>query len=220
MRDHLQRRRARGRLAGDSGVTLIELLISMTVFSIILAGVYSVLFTVQRQTADETARADSVGDARLSLQVIDRQVRSGNVLYSPAAESIPGLSAADQCTPSGTSAGSCMRVFTQANGTEKCVQWQVLTSSKILRTRSWSPTWVTDGLVSGWSVSARNVVNTATSPAFSLSGGNYGARLVDLTLKVKAPRARGNAVDVVSSLSGRNTAYGFDPGVCTPIPPG
>ena len=42
------------------GTTLVELLISMTIFSLALAMVYSVLITVQRQTKDQTSRADSV----------------------------------------------------------------------------------------------------------------------------------------------------------------
>lgn len=186
----------------DRGTTLVEILISMTIFSLALAMVYMVLITVQRQTKDQTSRADSVGNARLALAQIDRQVRSGNVLYNPASEVLP-LS---------------MRVYTQANGDQRCVQWQVYNGK--LRTRSWSPTWQTDGLVSQWGIVAHDVVNTAATPPFALQGGAtaYGSRLVDITLQVKSPTAGGRPVNVTSSLSGRNTAYGYDPGVCSPVP--
>jgi prepilin-type N-terminal cleavage/methylation domain-containing protein len=186
----------------DRGTTLVEILISMTIFSLALAMVYSVLITVQRQTKDQTSRADSVGNARLALQQIDRQVRSGNVLYNPATETLP-LS---------------MRVYTQANGDQRCVQWQVYDGT--LRSRSWSPTWTTDGQVSDWAVVAHDVVNTAASPPFALQGGStaYGSRLADITLLVKSPTDKGKPVNVTSSLSGRNTAYGYDPGVCSPSP--
>jgi prepilin-type N-terminal cleavage/methylation domain-containing protein len=192
----------RKRAHGDRGTTLVEVLISMTIFTLALAMVYSVLITVQRQTKDQTSRADSVGNARLALAQIDRQVRSGNVLYNPSSEALP-LS---------------MRVYTQANGDQRCVQWQVFGGK--LRTRSWSPTWQTDGEVSEWSVVAHDLVNTAVTPPFALQGGStaYGSRLVDVTLRVKSPTARGNAINVTSSLSGRNTAYGYDPGVCSPVP--
>ena len=40
----------------------------------------------------------------------------------------------------------------------------------------------------------------------------------DITLLVKSPTARGKPINVTSSLSGRNTAYGYDPGVCSPTP--
>lgn len=187
---------------GDSGTTLVELLISMTIFSLAIAMVYSVLITVQNQTKDQTSRADSVGNARLALAQIDRQVRSGNVLYNPATETLP-LS---------------MRIYTQANGDQRCVQWQV--SGGKLRYRSWSPTWTTDGQVSDWTIVARDVVNTTAAPPFALQGGStaYGSRLVDITLLVKSPTARGKPINVTSSLSGRNTAYGYDPGVCSPSP--
>jgi len=198
VRDHLTRSKERS----DAGTTLVELIISMTIFSLALAMVYGVLITVQRQTKDATSRADSVGNARLALQQIDRQVRSGNVLYNPASETLP-LS---------------MRVYTQANGDQRCVQWQVWNGK--LRTRSWSTTWQTDGLVSEWGIVARDVVNTTASPPFALQGGStaYGSRLVDITLQVKSPTAGGNPINVTSSLSGRNTAYGYDPGVCSPVP--
>ena len=198
MREHLMRSKERS----DAGTTLVELIISMTIFSLALAMVYGVLITVQRQTKDATSRADSVGNARLALQQIDRQVRSGNVLYNPASESLP-LS---------------MRVYTQANGDQRCVQWQVWNGK--LRTRSWSTTWQTDGQVSEWGVVARDVVNTTATPPFALQGGStaYGSRLVDITLQVKSPTAGGRPINVTSSLSGRNTAYGYDPGVCSPVP--
>lgn len=194
-------RRAR-KSAREDGVTLVELLVTIAIFSVVLAMTYSVLITVQKQTSDTTARADAVGDARLALQQIDRQVRSGNVLYDPASETLP-LS---------------MRIFTQANGDKRCVQWQVLDG--VLRSRSWSSSWQTDGLVSGWGVVARNVVNTAATPPFSLQGGStvFGSRLVDINLMVKAPRSGGQAIDVTSSISGRNTAYGYDSGMCSPVP--
>lgn len=192
----------RERLQGERGTTLVELLISMTIFSLALAMVYSVLITVQRQTKDQTSRADSVGNARLALAQIDRQVRSGNVLYNPATETLP-LS---------------MRVYTQANGAQRCVQWQVYGGK--LRSRSWSPTWQTDGQVSGWAVVAHDVVNTTATPPFALQGGStaYGSRLIDIALLVKSPTAGGKDINVTSSLSGRNTAYGYDPGVCNPAP--
>lgn len=187
---------------GDDGMTLVEILISMMIFSLALAMVYTVLITVQKQTKDQTSRADSVGNARLALMQIDRQVRSGNVLYNPASESLP-LS---------------MRVYTQANGVQRCVQWQVY--DRKLRTRSWSTTWQTDGLVSDWAIVAHDVVNTTATPPFALQGGTtaYGSRLVDITLLVKSPTAGGQPINVTSSLSGRNTAYGYDPGVCSPVP--
>ncbi len=201
---HEIRRRlvARRLVATDQGLTLIELLVAMLIFSVVMAISFSVLAAVQRQSSDVVAREDTVGNARLAIEQMDRQIRSGNVLYDPLLEPLP-LS---------------MRVYTQANGAQQCVQWQVYSGA--LRFRSWSPTWQTDGIVSAWSNVAHYIVNDAANPPFALEGSStaYGSRLLDISLRVKAPRAGGNPVQVQTSLSGRNTLYGYDPGVCSPVP--
>ena len=91
----------------EDGLTLIELLVTMMLFTLIMAGIYGVLINVQRQSRDVAGREETVGNARLATEQMDRQIRSGNVLYDPAVETLP-LS---------------MRVYTQANGDQRCVQW-------------------------------------------------------------------------------------------------
>jgi hypothetical protein len=174
----------------------------MMLFILIMAGIYGVLINVQRQSRDVAGREETVGNARLATEQMDRQIRSGNVLYDPSAEPLP-LS---------------MRVYTQANGDQRCVQWQVYNGA--LRTRSWSTTWQTDGNVTAWGVIARGLQNTAATPPFTLQGGAtaFGSRLVDIDLLVKDATSSGNVLEVKTSLSGRNTQYGYDPGVCNPVP--
>lgn len=200
----LSRLQRRLRATDDHGVTLVELLVTMTIFSTILSIVYGILISVQRQTADTSKRADSVDQVRIGLSEIDRQVRSGNVLYNPIYETLP----------------MSMRVYTQANGQQRCVQWQI--DGGVLRTRSWSTTWQTDvNGVSAWRTIARNVVNTPAQTPFALSGGGttaYGSRLVDIRILVQDAASGGEPIEVVSSLSGRNTLYGYDPGICDPVP--
>ncbi len=70
----------------DSGFTLIEMLVSMVVFGISITMVYSALILVQRQVAPVEGSAAAAGQVRQALAQIDRQVRSGNVLYSPENE--------------------------------------------------------------------------------------------------------------------------------------
>lgn len=186
----------------DSGVSLVEVLVTMMIFSLIMAGIYSVLITVQRQSRDISGREETVGNARLATEQMDRQIRSGNVLYDPAKETLP-LS---------------MRVYTQANGNERSIQWQVLGTQ--LRMRAWSTSWKFDGNVSSWGIVARGLQNTSTTPPFALEGGStaYGSRLVDIDLRVKDPASSGNVLQIKTSLSGRNTLYGFDPGICDAVP--
>jgi prepilin-type N-terminal cleavage/methylation domain-containing protein len=205
----------------DEGFTLVEMLVSMIVFGIAIAMVYTALIKVQGYTTDVQGSADANSELRQAVAVIDRQVRSGNVLYSPANETTPST-----CTPSGTDAGTCMRVYTQANGLERCVQWQVLADaahpgSQLLRSRSWSPDWQTDGNFSAWKTEARGLLAVPSAAPFTLQGAvnTYSSRYLVVRFEVKDPR-RGNAPAVItSSLSGRNTNYGYDGGMCNPAPP-
>lgn len=218
MRKLLRRRRDR---SADSGFTIIEMLISMIVFGVAIAMVYTVLLKVQSYTTDVQGSADANFELRQSIAVIDRQVRSGNVLYSPANETTPST-----CTPSGTDAGTCMRVYTQANGLERCVQWQVLADpahagTQMLRSRSWSPDWQSDGNFTTWTIEARGLMGTPSTAPFTLQGAvnTYSSRYLVVRFEAKDPR-RGNAPAVITtSLSGRNTNYGYDGGMCNPAPP-
>ena len=214
--------RERLRLIGrrDDGFTLIETAVVMVVFGLAIAMVMQSLIRTQRLTNDLSATADSVSEVRQALAQIDRQIRSGNVLYSPANEPT-----ALGCTAIGTNAGSCMRVYTQANGAERCVQWQVLADpahpgTDLLRSRSWSPAWQIDGLVTDWGTVARGLQPTASAP-FTLQGADtpYSSRLLDVHLEAWDARRQAPTL-IESSLSGRNTNYGYDPGQCSPQPAG
>ena len=196
LRSLRQRRAAR---QPEDGLTLVELLVSMLMLSVVTAASYGVLIRVSNQSNDIQGREQTVAAARLALQSLDRQIRSGNVLYDPALESLP----------------NSMRIYTQTNGNEKCVQWQLLNG--VLRSRSWSPTWQTDGIVSAWGNVARDIVNTA-SPFTLDSTSAYGSRLINISFDVRNTRSAGTVQTVATSMAGRNTEYGYDTGVCTPVP--
>lgn len=162
----------------------------------------TVLTRVLNDTKRVSNRADSVSQLKLGLAQMDRQIRSGNVLMAPT--------------------DAEMRVYTQANGLEKCVQWQVY--QRTLRTRSWSATWQTDGIVSGWTTVARGVDNdvtpTSTEKPFSLQGATtaFNSRLISIRLLARASGDTGTRAEVRTSISGRNTNYGYDANICSPIP--
>ena len=215
MRDRLQCPGKR-----DEGFTLVELMVTMVVLGLAMSIVTSALMGIQTLTRDTQGSADANFEARQAIAQIDRQVRSGNVLYSPANETEPAT-----CTPDGTDAGSCMRVYTQANGSERCVQWQVLqdpddAGTQILRSRSWSPTWQTDSNYTGWTTQARGLVSSPTTAPFRLEGAvtASSSRFLVVQFEAKDPR-RDDPVVITSSVSGRNTNYGHDGGLCTPAPP-
>jgi len=204
----------------QGGFTLIELLITMIVFGLAMGLVTKAVTRVEKFANNAQGSADANGEVRLALDDIDRQVRSGNVLYSPANETVPS-----SCTSSGTDAGTCMRVYTQANGVQRCVQWQVLAdpakpTTSIIRSRSWSPTWQTDGIYTAWVTKARGLLLTPSTAPFTLQGAvtSSSSRYLSVRFEAKDPRRPG-AVVLTSALAGRNTNYGFDAGLCSPVPP-
>lgn len=221
MRDRWQRlTHQRTEDDAQAGFTLIELLITMVIFGLAMGLVTSAVTKVQTYARDAQGSADANSELRLALADIDKQVRSGNVLYSPASETSPST-----CTASGSDAGTCMRVYTQANGLERCVQWQVLRDASnptraLLRSRSWSTSWQTDGKYTGWVVKARNLVDAQAVAPFTLLGAatTSSSRYLQVRFEAVDPRRRGSSV-ITSAVAGRNTNYGYDAGLCSPAPP-
>jgi hypothetical protein len=119
-----------------------------------------------------------------------------------------------------------MRVYSQANAPtrdpgNRCLQWRVLNSE--LTVRSWSVTWRTDGTVSGWRVVADHVVNQSNSPqtpAFALdTESTKGSRTLVVNILVNQRPSSGRDVQIKSSVTGRNTGYGYPQDICSDIPP-
>jgi len=215
MSSRIVRRRLR---RDESGMTLVELLVSMSVFTLCMTVVFGAVILVVRKSTDVQKSADVTSALRLAMSQIDRQVRSGNVLFSPAGETTAG------CVTSGVNSGTCMRVFTQSNGTEKCVQWQIIIdpaspTTKLLRTRSWATDWATSGDLTGWSTVARGLTLEPGIDPFTLQGAStpYKERLLDVRLVAFDPRRNANTVEE-SSMSGRNTSYGYTSAQCSLIP--
>lgn len=202
----------------------------MTIFGVLIAIVISVLVTVQLQTRDTLGRARGIDQVRLGLEQIDRQVRSGNVISDPAAETV---------AHSGVAPYYSLRVYTQTDGVYQCVQWRVRIAagakSGVLEYRSWQPGWATLGGVTGWRVVARDVVAPAVSPIDEAnplswppfyvdpaSGAEAAsvAQTIRVTIRVKDPGqlATSKPSSVTSVLTGRNTVYGYPADKCSPVP--
>lgn len=225
-------RRATQRVAEgnrDAGMTLTELLVSMIIFSIAIAMVFSAVILTMRWSQEVQQTSDANTELRNALAQIDRQVRSGNVLFSPADEPTH-LASCAMVGAAADQAGTCMRIFTQSNGDQKCVQWQLtadLTTSNgthLLQTRSWARDWQTSGDYSTWRTVARDLEFDITAPGvtapFTLLGAStpYKERSLFVYLEVLDER-RDEPIAITSTLTGRNTSYGYDAGECLPVPP-
>jgi type II secretory pathway component PulJ len=190
-------------------VTLIELVITTMLLGIVMAVIFGALDSVQRTFTTADQRGQTNDQVRLAANDIDRMVRSGNVLYDPATETLAN---------SGVAPGYSLRIYTQANGNQRCVQWRVI--SGFLESRAWTTTWQLDGDVSEWRKVADHIVNT--SPPFTLdSNAAFGGRIINVDLLADVGTAAASHVAPVEekvSVTGRNTEYGYDPVVCNTVP--
>ncbi|HET9731731.1 MAG TPA: prepilin-type N-terminal cleavage/methylation domain-containing protein [Acidimicrobiales bacterium] len=196
-----ERRRQGKREPTDQGFTLVEMMMAMLLLTVVLSLVMESLVSLQRSVVTADARTQAVDQARLAVEQIDRQVRSGNIFYAPF------------------DSGLELLVFTQANGNQKCVEWQVDTASQSLQSRSWTPTWQTDGspAVAPWSTIATGVTNTSTDAPFTLatSSSLYGGRILDISLTTNASNSHALDSAITDSVEGRNTVYGYSTDSCS-----
>ena len=148
------RSRIRAGLAGERGITLVELIVAMGILSIVLLVFTSTLAAMQRAVVEEDVRSRLSDEARLALQALDRQVRSGNLLYDPGDE-------VGSVDPFGVEADwEPFRVYTQVQfGDEesaRCALWLVDDQRRLLY-RYWAP--LDEENATDWQVVASGVVN-------------------------------------------------------------
>jgi len=201
------RERRRRRRGDESGVTLVELLVSMSLLGIVLPIFLGVLVSAQSGLVKQADRSQTNDQVRQAVEEIDREVRSGNVLFNPANENPPYMS---------------LRVYTQANAPsretgglpgERCVQWRI--SGGQLQRRDWPLNTTT---ASSWRIIADHVVNTSSTPAFTLADPTT-KRVLNIAIVVNQSSKHGSNVEVDDSVEGRNTVYSYPASLtCTPIP--
>lgn len=198
----------------DDGFTLTEMLVAMFVLAIASGVFLSTLASVQRSVAETDIRTRTNTQARLALQTLDHEVRSGNVLYDPATSSDPFFR---------------FKIYTQANAPTRqptpgytCRLWRI-TDNNELQSRWWPP--LQPAQASPWQTMATGIVNRDVATpvnAFVLDPDpNKGGRTVKVVFLVNEDLnddLTTGTVKVQGALTGRNTSYGFPVGVCSTEP--
>lgn len=201
--------------ADERGVTLVELIFTLMIFSIVGAVFTSVLYAVQTNVARQQVRTVANDQARLAIEQMDREIRSGSVLYDPSVEPA-GDCGGHACAPNFS-----LRVYTQANATTRtppnqCVQW-VVDDGNLYR-RAWAAGSPTS--LDGWRTVAEHVVNRDPSvgvPAFAMDP-TPGSKVLGIVLLVNPNLGSTDAprnLRIETSIAVRNKGAG-DP--CTPAP--
>ena len=204
-------------LREEGGFTLVELMITMAMMVMVVVVFLSVFWNVNQGVATQRERSIANDQARLAIENLDREIRSGNVIYDPAAEDLPGYGFriySQSNAPSRTS-GS---IYTNSQGFS-CVEW-VINDDRQLARRFWKPGVPT--VFSSWRVLAENVVNRVDGievPAFTVDTVN-APRTVVVTLMVDTDTDEivSRPVRIQTSITGRNTTVGIPSAVCDPGP--
>jgi hypothetical protein len=211
-------------------MTLVELTVSVSLMVVAAVIFLSVLASVQKGIERQSGRSQTNDQARLALEEIDHEIRSGNLLYDPSLENDPS----NLIYP-----GMSLRIYTQVNANlrdpgNQCVQWRITNASdkvngvlmaQQLQVRRWATTWRSDPdkLVTDWLIVATGIVNRTVNPqvsAFSLDPDPAkGGRTIVVNLLVNQKASSGSNTSFKESLTGRNTEYGFPSNVCVDIPP-
>jgi prepilin-type N-terminal cleavage/methylation domain-containing protein len=207
----------------ERGLTLVELLVAMAILSIVMLVFTRTLASVQMAAVRQENLSRTNDQLRLVVEEMDRQIRSGQVLFDPASEG--------SSTCSGCVAGYTLRVYTMSNanavsagglGYATCVLWKVASTSpyalKTVRWQSSDP----NGTVTAWRTVATGVVNSQISGATAPFTLESGSRTLDLSFAVNQDLANRSTQTtyVQASLTGRNTAAGTPVTVCATVPTG
>lgn len=211
--------RLRSRTAGpdgEAGMTLIEISITLLLLGMVLGMLFQSLVSVQTSVERQITRNDRNDRLRLALHAIERQVRSGNVFSDPALANDPS---------NGIAPNMSVRVYTQADAATTtdsvCIQWRI--HDERLESREWSPQWRTDDYTTGWRTIVEGVKNRTVSPqvpAFVMpSGSEYGRRILEVTLVAEGEGTDEGVQQLGSSITGRNTGFGYPVSICDDAPP-
>lgn len=197
----------RQRLHAESGTSMVELLLVMVLMTVVGGMFGPSMLSMQRSVGEAGSRSAVNDEVRLAIAEIDRQIRSGNVFYDPAAESNP----AEDIAPS-----MSLRVYTQANAPtndpgSRCVQWRI--SGDRLETRWWAPN-TSIQTATAWRIVASGIVNRTVDPVVPAFTAEHTNRLIKIHLVADAGGDRAKPLEVQDSVTGRNTQIGYPESVC------
>ena len=121
----------------DSGFTIVELVVAMSIFTIVLAIYFSALISMSKTTVRAQGAVDASDALRATFNVLDHQVRYASAI------NIPGK---------GTSSSAWYVEFEATKlpqgAPNMCYQWRLDPTTHVLSTR----TWTEDGtsVVTAW----------------------------------------------------------------------
>lgn len=197
---------------GEQGTSVAEFVVTCGLLVLVLAVVTTAMLTMHRRLVTAGSRSETNDAVRLAIEELDRQVRSGNVIHDPGADTPQWMS---------------LRIYTQSNATtastsDRCVQWRVLDGR--LQVRQWTPDYdaaTGTGTVTEWRTVTEHLQNEAAGePAFKFdtSQESFGGRIVKVRLVLNRDSREGSDNVVEASITGRNVQFGHPRALCAEVP--
>lgn len=182
----------------DRGVTLVELIVAMGIFTTVVSVVLTGMVMMTRGTVRAGSQTDAMNASRVAFERLDRQVRYAEAINAP------GTSGAGAQYVEFRIAGSVAQ-----NGQPRCYQWRYDPSAKTLAYRVWDD--LAGVTPPGFTVVARQVQAapsgySAPYPfAFTPASTSQAHQSLSLRLRIGASIAK-VTVDTTTSFAARNSS--------------
>jgi prepilin-type N-terminal cleavage/methylation domain-containing protein len=196
------------RKRGDEGYTLTELLVSMTIFALLLALVTAATMQMFGSLRRQTGQTDNLENSRKVIGLLDKQVRYANGINTPATGSD----------------GAFYVEFQVGNQDQQqyCYQWRWVSSTSSLEYRTWDPSLNNPGTatnLSAWHPEGNGISKSGSTPVFSITASTSATAPAHQFLTVTFVSTHGKPAKSTTSqvsLTALNTtsASAPSPSVC------
>jgi prepilin-type N-terminal cleavage/methylation domain-containing protein len=172
----------------DSGLTLIEMMVAMAIFTVLLSIFGVAVQSFSRSTVRTLQTSDQTTQSRVVFDRFDKQVRSASAI------SVPGKN------PAGVNWYVEYQDDTVVPST--CTQWVLRTDTGKLETREWAVGALT---APAWRPVAAGITNTPTQPPFDLIESTTIVQLQQLSVSLRYQRGTGPLTVNTSVFAARNS---------------
>jgi type II secretory pathway pseudopilin PulG len=161
--------------AGQSGYTLVELIVAAGVFFIFVAILMTSIVSFTKGITRTEVTAEATNEGFVMFQTMDRQIRYADAINFPG---------------NGSSGARYIEFRTQGatsiSGVTTCTQWKWDKVKQILQVRSWPD--LAGSTATPWATKLRNVIDsTATGYPFAMTPASMtGSTMQQLVLTVNA----------------------------------
>jgi len=186
----------------DRGFSVVELLIAMSIFSVLMGAFLSAVTLMTRSTAVAGQVAQGATQLRQVFDVLGRSVASASDVNSPT---LVGQDLYVEARTDAEVAGSAA----------VCTQWRYRPSAAVIEERTWS---TLDDVPTAWRTLAANVINdVSTQPPFAVQAADSVHTLPRVTFDIRIRPVGSPQTSDWAIYTARNYVVGGPSPVCTEV---